>query len=108
MASRIVVYAIAATALNLLLGYGGMVSLGHAAFFGLGAYVSGVLLSEGVLGAGTHLLATVALTGAGGAADRRDLAAHAGRVLHHDHAGLCADAVLPGQLDQGLWRRRRA
>ncbi len=63
MASRIVVYAIAATALNLLLGYGGMVSLGHAAFFGLGAYVSGVLLSEGVLGAGTHLLATVALTG---------------------------------------------
>ena len=63
VASRIVVYAIAATALNLLLGYGGMVSLGHAAFFGLGAYVSGVLLSEGVQGAGTHLLATVGLTG---------------------------------------------
>jgi branched-chain amino acid transport system permease protein len=63
VASRIVVYAIAATALNLLLGYGGMVSLGHAAFFGLGAYVSGVLLSEGVLGVGTHLLATVGVTG---------------------------------------------
>ena len=63
MASRIVVYAIAASALNLLLGYGGMVSLGHAAFFGLGAYVSGVLLSEGVQGVGTHLLMTVGLTG---------------------------------------------
>ena len=61
MASRIVVYAIAATALNLLLGYAGMVSLGQAAYFGLGAYVSGVLLSEGVQGAGTHLLAVVAL-----------------------------------------------
>ena len=62
VASRIVVYAIAATALNLLLGYGGMVSLGHAAFFGLGAYVSGVLLSEGVQGVGTHLLLVLAVT----------------------------------------------
>jgi branched-chain amino acid transport system permease protein len=62
VASRIVVYAIAATALNLLLGYAGMVSLGQAAFFGLGAYVSGVLLSEGITGAGTHLLAVVALS----------------------------------------------
>jgi branched-chain amino acid transport system permease protein len=37
VASRIAIYAIAATSLNLLLGYGGMISLGHAAFFGLGA-----------------------------------------------------------------------
>lgn len=63
MASRIVVYGIAATALNLLLGYGGMVSLGHAAFFGLGAYTSGVLLAEGVQGALPHLLLTVGLSG---------------------------------------------
>ena len=62
MASRIVVYGIAATALNLLLGYGGMVSLGHAAFFGLGAYTSGVLLSEGVQGALPHLLLTVGIS----------------------------------------------
>ncbi len=41
LASRIVVYAIAATSLNLVLGYGGMVSFGHAAFVGLGAYVTG-------------------------------------------------------------------
>jgi branched-chain amino acid transport system permease protein len=63
-ASRIVVFAIAATSLNLLLGYGGMVSLGHTAFFGLGAYATGILLSEGVLAAGWQLLATVAVVGA--------------------------------------------
>jgi len=61
-AGKIVVLAIAATSLNLVLGYGGMVSFGHAAFFGLGAYATGVLVSEGVLGAGAHLVATVALT----------------------------------------------
>ena len=61
-AGKIVVFAIAATSLNLVLGYGGMVSFGHAAFFGLGAYATGVLVSEGVLNAGAHLLATVALT----------------------------------------------
>ena len=48
VASRIVIYAVAATSLNLLLGYGGMISLGHAAFFGLGAYASAILLAEGV------------------------------------------------------------
>jgi branched-chain amino acid transport system permease protein len=61
-AGKIVVFAIAATSLNLVLGYGGMVSFGHAAFFGLGAYATGVLVSEGLLNAGAHLLATVALT----------------------------------------------
>lgn len=40
--SRILIYAIAAVSLDLLLGYGGMISLGHAAFFGIGAYVVGI------------------------------------------------------------------
>ena len=62
VASRIVVYAIAATSLNLVLGYGGMVSLGHAAFVGLGSYVTGILLAEGVTNGGMHLVATVAIT----------------------------------------------
>ena len=61
-AGKIVVYAIAATSLNLVLGYGGLVSFGHAAFVGLGAYVTGVLVSEGVQSGGAHLLATVAVT----------------------------------------------
>jgi branched-chain amino acid transport system permease protein len=63
-ASRIVIFAIAATSLNLLLGYGGMVSLGHTAFFGLGAYATGILLSEGLLSAGAHLVVTVAVVAA--------------------------------------------
>ena len=48
LASRILIYAIAATSLNLVLGYGGMVSFGHAAFFGAGAFVVGILAAEGV------------------------------------------------------------
>jgi branched-chain amino acid transport system permease protein len=63
LASRIVVFAIAATSLNLLLGYAGLVSLGHAAFFGLGSYASAVLLAEGQQSAALHLVATLAVTG---------------------------------------------
>lgn len=40
--SRIAITALAATGLNLALGYGGMVSFGHASFFGLGGYVAGI------------------------------------------------------------------
>ncbi|MBF8288308.1 MAG: amino acid/amide ABC transporter rane protein 2, HAAT family, partial [Candidatus Rokubacteria bacterium] len=38
-----------AMSLDLLMGYTGMVSFGHAAFFGLGAYATAVLLERGVL-----------------------------------------------------------
>lgn len=48
VASRIGIYAIAASSLNLILGYGGLVSFGHAAFFGIGAYTVGILITEGV------------------------------------------------------------
>ena len=51
LASRMLIYAIAATSLNLVLGYGGMVSFGHAAFFGAGAYVVGILAAEGITSA---------------------------------------------------------
>jgi branched-chain amino acid transport system permease protein len=47
-ASRVLIYAMAAASLNLVLGYGGMVSFGHAAFFGAGAYTVGILAAEGV------------------------------------------------------------
>jgi branched-chain amino acid transport system permease protein len=50
-ASRIFVYALAATSLNLALGYGGMISFGHAAFVGTGAYVSSIFIAEGVTSA---------------------------------------------------------
>jgi branched-chain amino acid transport system permease protein len=46
--SRIMIYGIAATSLNLILGYGGMISFGHAAFLGAGAYVVGIMMAEGI------------------------------------------------------------
>jgi branched-chain amino acid transport system permease protein len=45
--TRIVILAIAATSLNLIMGYGGMVSFGHAAYLGVGAYVVAILAYEG-------------------------------------------------------------
>jgi branched-chain amino acid transport system permease protein len=50
-ASRVLIYAIAATSLNLVLGYGGMISFGHAAFVGTGAYVGSILVAEGITSA---------------------------------------------------------
>jgi branched-chain amino acid transport system permease protein len=61
VASRIFVYAIAATSLNLVLGYGGLVSFGHAAFFGIGAYTVGILIAEGVPSGWIGLPAAMAL-----------------------------------------------
>jgi len=48
--SRILIYALAAVSLDLMLGFGGMVSLGHAAFFGIGAYVVVILSVHAVEG----------------------------------------------------------
>jgi branched-chain amino acid transport system permease protein len=47
-ATRIAIFALAALAVDLVLGYAGLVSLGHAAFFGLGAYTAGVLSLAGI------------------------------------------------------------
>jgi branched-chain amino acid transport system permease protein len=47
VASRMMIYGIAACSLNLLLGYGGLVSFGHAAFVGVGAYAVAILITEG-------------------------------------------------------------
>lgn len=46
--TRIVILALAAVSLNLVMGFGGMVSFGHAAFLGLGGYVVGILAKEGI------------------------------------------------------------
>jgi branched-chain amino acid transport system permease protein len=45
---RVMIFAIAAVSLNLILGYGGMVSFGHAAYLGIGAYAVGVLGFYGI------------------------------------------------------------
>jgi branched-chain amino acid transport system permease protein len=46
--TRIVILALAAVSLNLLLGYGGMMSFGHAAYLGIGGYAVGILAFEGI------------------------------------------------------------
>jgi branched-chain amino acid transport system permease protein len=51
LASRILIFALAATSLNFILGFGGMVSFGHAAFVGLGAYTVAIAMQEGVVNA---------------------------------------------------------
>ncbi|MGR3634817.1 MAG: branched-chain amino acid ABC transporter permease [Shimia sp.] len=43
LTTRAVIFAIAGVGLNLALGFGGLVSFGHAAFFGLGGYAMGIL-----------------------------------------------------------------
>lgn len=45
---RVMIFAIAALSLNLILGYGGMMSFGHAAYLGVGAYAVGVLAHHGI------------------------------------------------------------
>jgi len=51
LASRAAILALAGVGLNLALGYGGMISLGHAAFFGLGGYVAGIAADAALSGA---------------------------------------------------------
>ena len=47
LASQILIYALLALSVNLLLGYGGMVSLGHAAFLGLSGYCTILMVLAG-------------------------------------------------------------
>src|ERR1700686_407786 len=46
--TRVLILALAAVSLNLVMGYGGMVSFGHAAYLGLGVYAGGILAKEGI------------------------------------------------------------
>src|SRR5476649_763062 len=46
--TRIVIFALAASSLNLIMGYGGMMSFGHAAYLGIGGYAVGILAHEGI------------------------------------------------------------
>ncbi|HEX7007540.1 MAG TPA: branched-chain amino acid ABC transporter permease [Alphaproteobacteria bacterium] len=47
-ATRIAIYGMAALAVDILLGYAGLVSFGHAAFYGVGAYAAGILINAEV------------------------------------------------------------
>jgi branched-chain amino acid transport system permease protein len=62
LATRMIVYAVAVIALDLLVGYGGLISFGHAAFIGLGAYAVGILSAEGISDAVIALPAAVVVS----------------------------------------------
>jgi branched-chain amino acid transport system permease protein len=64
---RIMIFAVAATSLNLILGYGGMVSFGHAAFLGLGAYTAGIAAHHGMDSAWLILVLAVVVAAAAAA-----------------------------------------
>ncbi|MGB7099510.1 MAG: branched-chain amino acid ABC transporter permease, partial [Xanthobacteraceae bacterium] len=64
--TRVVAYAIIAVSLDLLLGYVGLVSFGHAAYVGIGAYGTGMLVLSGITNAFAGLAAAV-LAAAGSA-----------------------------------------
>ena len=46
--TRVLILAMAAVSLNLIMGYGGMVSFGHAVYLGIGGYAVGILAKEGI------------------------------------------------------------
>ncbi|WP_245749730.1 branched-chain amino acid ABC transporter permease [Palleronia marisminoris] len=60
--TRILAYAIAAMALDLILGFGAMVSFGHAAYLGFGAYAVAVLSSFGIHDIALQILAAMAVS----------------------------------------------
>src|SRR5436305_410919 len=57
--ARIMVFAIAARSLDLILGYGGLVSFGHAAYLGIGAYAVGILSFHGIANGFVHFAAAL-------------------------------------------------
>jgi branched-chain amino acid transport system permease protein len=57
--ARIMIFAVAAISLDLLVGFGGLISFGHAAFMGLGAYAVGILSVHGLQDATISLPAAI-------------------------------------------------
>ena len=63
LGARILIYILYALSLDLILGYAGIITLGHSAFFGLGAYVAGILAAR--IGITDPMLQLVAAAAAG-------------------------------------------
>ncbi|MFD2264928.1 branched-chain amino acid ABC transporter permease [Lacibacterium aquatile] len=61
--TRVLIFALAAASLNFVVGYGGMVCFGQAAFFGIGAYAAGILVASGQTNLIVMLLVAVAVAG---------------------------------------------
>ena len=57
LATKVIIWVLFATSFNVVLGYGGMMSLGHAAFFGIGAYTCSLLMMKASVPAVLAILA---------------------------------------------------
>jgi branched-chain amino acid transport system permease protein len=60
--TRVMIFALAGVSLDLILGYGGLISFGHAAFLGIGAYSVAILTSHRITDAFAHLVAALAVS----------------------------------------------
>ena len=98
-------FALFACAFNLLLGYAGLMSFGHAMFFGMAGYFYGHVVKAWDMPPELGLLAGVAGRGGAGPGDRRAGDPPPGHLLRHDHARLRADDLL--LLRAGAVHRRR-
>jgi len=64
LGARILIYILFALSLDLILGYAGIITLGHSAFFGLGAYAAGILSARlGITDAFAQMAAAAARPG---------------------------------------------
>lgn len=61
--ARVLIYALAACALNIVLGFGGLVSFGHAMFIGVGCYAVGILADHGIVNGWVQLLVCIVASG---------------------------------------------
>ncbi len=69
LGARVLTYILFALSLDLILGYAGIITLGHSAFFGIGAYVAGILSAKlGVIDPVLLLVAAAVMAGAFGVA----------------------------------------
>jgi len=94
VASQILFFAVFALGLNIIAGYGGLVSLGHAALFGISAYVVGYLLQHGV----GHAIAILGALLAGLAA----MAVYAALALRATGIGFIMITLALGEILWGL------
>jgi branched-chain amino acid transport system permease protein len=119
LATRAVILALAAVGLHIALGLGGLVSLGHAVFFGIGGYAMGILahhaqtytplmewpfVIEGTKSMPVIWLVAVVLSSLVAYFIGLLSLQHFRRLLHHDHAGLRADVLFLRDQLECLWR----
>ncbi len=106
LGSRVLVYALAAMSLNFLLGYTGVLSFGHAAYFGLGAYGTALTIKYLYPNTPVGMLVGISRRNRGSRGDRPDDRAAARHLFRHVHHRL-RPSVLLHRLPMEFGHRRR-